>query len=85
MTSLVLNNWTQKKSRLDIFKYLLSLYEDDPEEFMHQAVTQDETWVHHFDPKAKQQSMQWKHPGLPPPKKFKRVSTAGKVKTFVTV
>ena len=23
--------------------------------------------------------MQWKHPGSPPPKKFKRVSSAGKV------
>ena len=25
------------------------------------------------------QSMQWKHPGSPTPKKFKRVSSAGKV------
>ena len=33
----------QKKSRLDIFMYLLCLYEDDPEEFMCQVVTQDET------------------------------------------
>ena len=27
----------QKKSSLDISKYLLSLYEDDPEEFMHRC------------------------------------------------
>ena len=33
----------QKKGRLDISKYLLSLYENNPEEFMHRAVTQDET------------------------------------------
>ena len=45
----------QKKGRLDISKYLLSLYEDEPEEFMCRVVTQDETWVHHFDPKAKKQ------------------------------
>ena len=44
-----------------------------------EVVTQDETWVHHFDPESKKQSMQWKHPGSPPPKKFKRVSSAGKV------
>ena len=57
-----------KKSRLDISnKYLLSLYEDNPEEFMHCVVTKDETWVHHFDPEAKKQSKQWKHPGSPPP------------------
>ena len=55
----------QKKSRLDISKYLLSLYEDNSEEFMRRVVTQDETLVHHSDPEAKKQSMQWKHPGSP--------------------
>ena len=51
----------QKKSRLDISKYLLSLYE----EFMRRVVTKDETWVHHFDPEAKKLSMKWKHSGSP--------------------
>ena len=32
-----------------------------------------------FDPEAKNQSMQWKHPGSLPSKKFKRLSSAGKV------
>ena len=64
----------QKKSRLAI-----SLYEDDPQEFTRRVVTHDEMWVPHFDPEAKKQSMQWKHPGSPPPKKFKRVSSARKV------
>ena len=41
------------------------------------------TLVHHFDPDSKMQSMQWKHPGSPPPKKFKRVSSAGKVMASV--
>ena len=31
----------------------LSLYEDDPEEFMRRVVTQEEAWVHHIDPEAK--------------------------------
>ena len=53
----------QKKRRLEISEYLPSPYEDDPEEFM----LCDETWVHHFDPEAKKQSMQWKHPGSPTP------------------
>ena len=48
----------QGKSRLDISKYLLSLYEDNPEEYMHRVVTQGETEVHHFDPEAKKQCMQ---------------------------
>ena len=42
-------------------------------------VTQDETWVHHFDSEAKKQNMQWNHPGSLHPKKFKRVSSTGKV------
>ena len=72
-----------KRSRLDISRYLLSRYEDDPGDFIDRVVTQDETWVHHFDPESKMQSMQWKHPGLPPPKKFKRVSSAGKAMASV--
>ena len=46
---------------------------------MRRVVTQDETWVHHFDPETKTQSMQWKHSGSPSPKKIKRVSSARKV------
>ena len=61
----------KKRSRLDISRYLLSRYEDDPDDFIDRVVTQDETWVHHFDPESKMQSMQWKHPISPPPKKFK--------------
>ena len=55
----------QKRNRLDISRYLLSRYEDDPKEFMDRVVTQDETWVHHFDSESKKQNMQWKHPGSP--------------------
>ena len=43
----------QKGSQLDMPRYLLSRYEDDPEEFMDRVVTQDETSVHHFDPEPK--------------------------------
>ena len=68
----------QNRSRLDISRYLLSCYEDHSEEFMDQVVAQDETCVHHFDLESKQ-SIQWKHAGSPSPKKFKRVSSAGKV------
>ena len=46
-------NVDQRSKEEQAFKYLLSLYEDDPEEFMHRFVTQDETWVHHLDPEGK--------------------------------
>ena len=61
----------QTRCRLDISKYPLSRYEDDPGDFIDRVVTQDETWVHHFDPESKMQSMRWKHPC--------RASSAGKV------
>ena len=73
----------QNRSRLDISRFLLSRYEDDPDDFINQVVTQDETWVHHSNTESKMQSMQWKHSGSPPPKKFKRVSSAGKVMASV--
>ena len=38
----------QKRSRLDISRYLLSRYEDDPSDSIDRVVTQEETWVHHF-------------------------------------
>ena len=44
--------------RLNIAKYLVSLYEDDPEELISRVVTKNEAWVHHFDPEARKQSMQ---------------------------
>ena len=55
----------QKRTQLDISRYLLSCYEDDPGNFIAQVVTQGETWVHHLDAESKIQSKQWKKPGLP--------------------
>ena len=68
----------QKRICLDISRYLLSRYEDDPGDFI-RVVTQDETWVHHFDPESKLQTNQWKHPGSSPPQKYTKVHSAGKV------
>lgn len=39
--------------------------------------TQDECLVHHFEPEAKRQYMQGKHPPLLAPKKTKVISSAG--------
>ena len=39
--------------------------------FLSRIITGDETWVHHWNPPTKQESMQWVHKGSPPPKKAK--------------
>ena len=51
-------NDDQKRLRLDISTFVLSRYEDDPGDFIEQAITQDETWVHHCDSESKMQSKQ---------------------------
>ena len=69
----------QKRTWLDISKYLLSRYEDDPGDFIEKVVTQDETWVHDFDPESKMQSKQLTYSGSSRRRTFKRVHLAGKV------
>ena len=42
-------------------------------------VTMDETWLYHYDPETKQQSMELRHSGSLRPKKFRVQKSAGKV------
>lgn len=72
-----------KKTRKLISEDLLQRLQSNPEAFLARVVTQDETWVHHFDPETKEQSKQWKHKSSPPPRKFKLSSSAGKVMASV--
>ena len=60
-------------------RYLLSRYKDDLGDFFQQVVTQDETWLHHFDQGVKNEEQTMEAPWLTPPKKFKRVHSAGNV------
>jgi len=39
----------------------------------------DETWLYHYDPETKQQSVEWRHSGSPRPPKFQLQKSAGKV------
>lgn len=73
----------QTKTRADICEDLLGRLQAEPESFFDRIVTQDETWVHHFDPESKSQSMMWKHMDSPTPKKFKVTMSAGKVMATV--
>jgi hypothetical protein len=36
-----------------------------PRQFLQRIVTADETWVHHYEPESKAQSMAWKRPTSP--------------------
>jgi histone-lysine N-methyltransferase SETMAR len=76
-------NDDQKEIRYQMSKANLEKFQADPETFLRRFVTVDESWIHHFDPETKQQSMTWKRPSSPTPKKFKVTSSAGKVMASV--
>ena len=39
----------------------------------------DETWLYHYDPETKQQSVEWRQSGSPRTKQFRVQKSAGKV------
>ena len=79
-------NMQDRQQRVESSQELLEVYNANPEDFHTRLVTGDETWLHHWDPDTKKESMQWKHPGSPPPKKFRTQPSASKVMAtcFVT-
>ena len=54
-----------KQKRLDVFKWLLDRYGAEGDNFPERTVKGDETWIQHYEPESKCQSMEWKHPHLP--------------------
>ena len=68
----------RKQMRLDICQQNLDRYEKEGNAFSGGLITGNETWVHHYDPECKRQSMEWKHPQLPITEKVKSQPTAGK-------
>jgi [histone H3]-lysine36 N-dimethyltransferase SETMAR len=68
-----------KQTRLDICQKHLDRFKKEGDVFLDRIVTCDETWVHHYEPETKRQSMEWKHPNSPSKKKFKTQPSAGKV------
>ena len=73
----------QKLIRLVMSETNLARFETDPDCFSERFLTQDECWIHHFEPETKKQSMQWKDSTSPAPKKANVVSSAEKVMASV--
>jgi len=65
--------------RVTTSQEFVDLFESDPDKFVRKIVTGDETWVHHWDPESKVESMQWRHASSPPPRKFTTLPSAGKL------
>ena len=66
-----------KQTRMDISQKHLDRYGNGRDIFLDRIITGDETWVHHYEPENKRQSMEWKHPQSLCKKKFKTQPSAG--------
>ncbi|XP_063394736.1 histone-lysine N-methyltransferase SETMAR-like [Cydia fagiglandana] len=69
----------QKDMRVARCSDVIDLCGENDDAVLQRIVTGDETWVHHYGPESKQESMQWHIKGSAHPKKFKVVPSAGKV------
>src|SRR6266511_820852 len=73
----------QEKARVKASKENLYLNNLDPDFFQGQIVTGDETYIHHYDPTTKRESMQWLPHGSARPEKAIRKLSAKKVMALV--
>jgi len=63
------NAWTRIiTSTVPVVWATLEFFRRDPNDFLSRLVTMDETWLYHYDPETKQQSMEWRYSGSPRPK-----------------
>jgi len=60
-------NADQKRQRCQS-EQILEFFRRGPNDFLSRLVTMDETWLYHYDPETKQQSMEWRNSGSPRPK-----------------
>jgi len=69
-----------KTSTVPVIWANLEFFWCDPNDFLSRLVTMDETWLYHYDPETKQQSMEWRHSGSPrSPQKILSAKFRGKV------
>jgi len=78
-------NADHKRQRCQSSENLLEFFRRDPIiSCRARMLTMDETWLYHYDPETKQQSMEWRYSGLPrPPKNFRVQTPTGKVLTSI--
>ena len=72
----------QMATSVSVCSALLKPFGSKDDYFM-RLVTVDETWVHHYEPEDRSQSLQLVGPGSSRPKKFKKRPSAGRVMATV--
>jgi len=72
-------NEDRKRQLCQSSEQLSEFFRRYPNDFLSRLVTMDETWLCHYDPETKQQSMEGRHSGTPRPKRFRVQKSSGKV------
>ena len=72
-----------KRQRCHSSEQRLKFFRHNPNDFLSRLVNMDETWLHHYDPETKQQSMEWRHSDSTRPKKIRAQKSAGKVLALI--
>ena len=62
----------KKQKSVEICEELLKHYREEGVQFLLNVVTEDESWIHHFDPEEKRLSMQYRYTSSPRPKNSKQ-------------
>ena len=70
-------NADKKCQRCQASEQSLDFFRRDPNDLLARLLTMDETWLYHYDPETKQQSLEWRHNGSPHPKKFRVLKFVG--------
>jgi len=61
-------NADQKRQRCQSSEQILEFFRRDQNDFLSRLAIMDETWLYHYGPETKQQSVEWRHSGPPCPK-----------------
>ena len=73
----------QKEYYMQVFQDVLNPYESEDYSFLDCMITGAKMWCHNYEPKSKEQTMEWQHVSFPLKKKFKTQPSVGKVKCTV--
>ena len=62
----------QKERRVEVCQDILEHLQTEPD-LLQRVITGDESWIFEYDPETKRQSLQWKCPSSPRPKKARQL------------
>ena len=67
-----------KAQRKEMCTQLIERFSTEGEAFLQRIVTGDESWVHHYDPECKAQSMEYRHKTSPSPRSSRSLPLQGR-------